>query len=183
MESARATWHSGSVGARGPMGPPGAVLGNTSFSVSASKTDRLLVKLDGISGGVSQKGFKGDVELSSFAIGEETAVGTVGGAGNGVAIQSFSFVKKPDRADPELVAHVTEGRAIKLADVQVLHVSKGAQPVEVADYKLTGVLLKSLQQKGATEVITGTFQKLTGSVGTGTNKVSTGWNVITNKAP
>jgi type VI protein secretion system component Hcp len=194
------TWNQqgppGPAGPQGPVGPqgptgsqgaPGTVVGQTVFSISASQTDRLLMKLDGITGGVTEKAFKGDVELSSFAVGAEAPVTGIAGAGAGkVNIQSFSFVKKADRSDPELAKHLGNGQAIKLADVAVLHVSKTAkssQLVEAADYKLTNIVVTGIQQTGGTERVTGTFQKLQGSVGTGTNKVSTGWNLVTNKAP
>jgi type VI secretion system Hcp family effector len=180
----------GPVGPQGPIGSqgaPGTVVGQTVFSISASQTDRLLMKLDGITGGVTEKTFKGDIELSSFAVGAEAAVTGVGGAGAGkVNIQSFSFVKKADRADPELAKHLGNSQTIKLADVAVYHVSKtskSSQLVEAADYKLTNVVITAIQQNGATERVSGTFQKLQGTVGTGPNKVSTGWDLKTSKAP
>ena len=178
----------GATGAQGPAGSkgdPGTVVGDTSFGYTASKTNRLLLKLGGVAGGVTQKGFRGDIEVSSFSVGTEHALnGSVQGAGAGagkVNVQSFEFVKKHDSADNALFQDVLNGRSIATAELGVYHVSK--QLVQAADYKFSGVTLTSIQQGPNGETVTGTFQKLHASVGTGTNKVSAGWNVVTNKAP
>lgn len=175
----------GSPGPAGSKGAPGTVVGDTSFGFTASKTDRLLLRLDGVAGGATQKGFKGDIEVSSFSVGTEHALGgSIQGLGAGagkVDVQSFEFVKKHDKTDSVLFNDVASGRSIKTAELGVYHVSK--QLVQAADYRFSQVELTSVQSGADTEVVTGTFQKLHASVGTGTNKVSTGWNVIANKAP
>ena len=175
----------GSPGPAGSPGPPGTVVSDSSFGYTASKSDRLMLKLDGVEGGVTRKGFKGDIEVSSFSVGTEHAVsastqGTGAGAGK-VDVQSFEFVKKHDRTDSVLLLDTAAGRSIKSAELGVYHGSKNL--VQVADYRFSDVKLTSVQNGPNSETVTGTFRKLQASVGTGKSKVSTGWNLITNKAP
>jgi hypothetical protein len=91
----------GPTGTPGGNGAPGAILGNTTFSIEAGGSSQLFLKLDGISGPATQKAFKGAVELQSFAAGAEAPIGNVGGASTGagagkVTVQTFQFVKRID---------------------------------------------------------------------------------------
>jgi type VI protein secretion system component Hcp len=187
------TWNqqgpTGPTGPTGPQGPeggngaPGSIIGETTFDVETGHGSKVLLKLDGVSGSVSTKGQAGAIGLDKFAFGAEGTVasaapGTGAGAGK-VNVQTFEFVKQVDKASPTLFRDEVNGTVISKAEVDVYHSSKGAL-TELARYDLSRLVIKNITHKGSTETVLGVFQAVSSSLGSGQNKVSTGWNQVSN---
>lgn len=177
----------GAPGSPGGTGAPGSILGNTTFSVEAGNSSELFLKLAGISGPATQKAFKGAVELQGFAAGAEAPIGNVGGKSTGagagkVSVQTFQFVKRVDSTSSTLQHDLDAGTAITRAEIDVVHANSKGATTQVASYVLDDVLIKNIDDRGNTETVTGVFAKLEGSLGSGANKVPTGWNKVTNTA-
>jgi type VI protein secretion system component Hcp len=182
----------GPKGSQGPAGAPGTaaspaeVIGQTTFSIDAGPSSRLFLKIAGISGPTTVKGATGDVELSSFGAGTEGAVtgSATSGAGAGKATaQLFEFVKAVNATSSPLFKDLASGKVIPTMTVIVDHAS-GDTLTTVATYTLTDVKITGIKDTGDPgikgEQVTGEFVKLSGDVGTGTTKVATGWNQVTN---
>jgi type VI protein secretion system component Hcp len=187
------TWNqqgpTGPTGPTGPQGPeggngaPGSIIGETTFDVETGHGSKVLLKLDGVSGSVSTKGQAGAIGLDKFAFGAEGTVasaapGTGAGAGK-VNVQTFEFVKQVDKASPTLFRDEVNGTVISKAEVDVYHSSKGAL-TELARYDLSRLVIKNITHKGSTETVLGVFQAVSSSLGSGQNKISTGWNQVSN---
>jgi len=165
---------------------PAEVIGQTTFSIDAGPSSRLFLKIAGISGPTTVKGATGDVELSSFGAGTEGAVtgSATSGAGAGKATaQLFEFVKAVNATSSPLFKDLASGKVIPTMTVIVDHAS-GDTLTTVATYTLTDVKITGIKDTGDPgikgEQVTGEFVKLSGDVGTGTTKVATGWNQVTN---
>ncbi|MDQ6744503.1 MAG: type VI secretion system tube protein Hcp [Actinomycetota bacterium] len=176
----------GQRGVQGPQGAPGpagtsgstALIGETAFEVAAGGATRLFLKI----GPSTSKGETGGTQLNSFAFGAETPVQTSNGSGAGagrVTLQAFQLTKKIDKLSPVLFRDEVSGKTVKTLEVDVFHAGKGgklSRAGEVATYKLSNVLLKSIVHKGDTETIGGVFLKIQTTIGSGQNKVQTGFN-------
>jgi type VI secretion system secreted protein Hcp len=184
------TWNQqGPTGPTGPQGPeggdsaPGSIIGETTFDVQSGRGSKVLLKLDGVSGSVSTKGEAGDIGLEKFAFGAEgTVASATPGTGAGAAkvnVQTFEFVKQVDKASPTLFRDEVNGTVISKAEVGVYHSSKGTL-TELARYDLSRLVIKNITHKGSTETVLGVFQAVSSSLGSGQNKVSTGWNQVSN---
>jgi len=177
----------GPAGSKGDTGAPGlngAILGDTTFSIEAAGKTRLDLKLDGVSGASTAKDAKGDIALKTFAAGAEKPVSNLGSASTGagagkVQVQTFEFIKSVDKTSPGLFKDLSTGHVFKTAEVVVFSAS-GKQATEVASYKLTNVVIKNIFDKGHTEQVTGVFTSLESTIGSGQNKVNTGWNKVQN---
>jgi type VI protein secretion system component Hcp len=128
----------------------------------------------------------GLIKLQSFALGSETPV-NVGsqssgaGAGKATNIQTFEFVKSVDKTSTELYQDLVTSKVIATAEVITVHSSKGVQ-TQVAGFKFTDLILKSLTDTGKTEKLTGVFKSVETQLGSGKNTVSSGWNRVQNIA-
>jgi type VI protein secretion system component Hcp len=188
------TWNqqgpTGATGATGPQGPAGgdgasgSIIGETTFDVESGRGSRVLLKLDGVSGSVSTKGQAGEIGLDKFAFGAEgTVVGAPSGTGRGAGkanVQTFEFVKHIDNTSPTLFRDEVNGTVISKAEVGVFHTGNKAALTEVATYNLSHLVIKNITHKGSTETVLGVFQSVSSTVGSGQNKVSTGWNQVNN---
>ena len=175
----------GPTGATGPAGGTGAsgsITGETTFEVESGGGSRVLLKLDGVSGSVAAKGQTGDIGLEKFAFGAEgtVATGTTGAGAGKVNVQTFEFVKQIDNASPTLFRDEVSGRAISKAEVGVFHTASKGALTEVASYDLSHLVIKNITHKGSTEAVLGVFQSVSSTLGSGQNKVSTGWNQVSN---
>jgi type VI protein secretion system component Hcp len=188
------TWNqqgpTGPAGPTGPQGPAGgagasgSIIGETTFDVESGRGSRVLLKLSGVSGGVTSKGQAGDVALDKFAFGAEGTVasassGTGMGAGK-LNVQTFEFVKQIDKTSPALFRDETNGTVISKAEVDIFHAGNKGALTEVATYNLSHLVIKNITQKGSTETVLGVFSAVSSTVGTGQNKVDTGWNQVSN---
>jgi type VI secretion system secreted protein Hcp len=174
----------GSKGAQGPQGDSGSILGNTTFSIQSGGKSHLYLKLDGIAGESTAKDHKDAIALNTFAAGAEKPVvtGSSSGAGAGkVQVQTFEFIKSIDKTSPILFRDLSTGHVFQKAEIDV--VSGGTkQPVQVGTYKLTDVVIKNISDKGKTEQVTGVFKSMESTIGSGQDKVSTGWNKVSNSS-
>jgi len=184
------TGKAGPIGPTGPQGPAGgagasgSIIGETTFDVESGRGSRVLLKLSGVSGGVTSKGQAGDVALDKFAFGAEGTVasassGTGMGAGK-LNVQTFEFVKQIDKTSPALFRDETNGTVISKAEVDIFHAGNKGALTEVATYNLSHLVIKNITQKGSTETVLGVFSAVSSTVGTGQNKVDTGWNQVSN---
>ncbi|HEX3688288.1 MAG TPA: type VI secretion system tube protein Hcp [Solirubrobacteraceae bacterium] len=183
------TWNQqGPMGPTGPTGPAGgngasaSITGETTFDVESGHGSRVLLKLDGVSGSTTTKAQTGDIGLDKFAFGAEGTVGSASsGAGAGkVSVQTFEFVKQIDKTSPILFRDETNGTVISKAEVGIYHAANKGALTEVATYDLSHLVIKNITQKGSTETVLGVFSAVSSTVGTGQNKVSTGWNQVSN---
>ncbi len=156
-------------------------------SASRPAAPASFLKLDGISGPATQKAYKGSVELQSFAAGAEAPIGNIGGQGTGagagaLTMQTFQFVKRIDSTSTKLHRDLDTGTALKQAEIDVVHADHKGKATQVASYVLDNVLIKSIDDQGNKETVTGVFAKLEGNLGSGASKVPTGWNKVVNTA-
>jgi type VI protein secretion system component Hcp len=182
---AGATGAPGATGARGPAGGTGAsgsIIGETTFDVESGHGSRVLLKLDGVSGSVDTKGQTGDISLQKFAFGAEgTVANATTGAGAGkVNVQTFEFVKQIDKTSDTLFSDEVSGKVISKAEVEVLPASSKGAVGQLASYNLSHLVIKNITHKGSTETVLGVFQSVSSTLGSGQNKVSTGWNQVSN---
>ena len=95
-------------------------------------------------------------------------------------MQTFEFVKHIDNTSPTLFRDEVNGTVISKAEVGVFHTGNKGALTEVATYNLSHLVIKNITHKGSTETVLGVFQSVSSTVGSGQNKVSTGWNQINN---
>ena len=185
------TWNQqGPTGPTGPTGPAGgdgasgSIIGETTFDVESGGGSKVLLKLDGVSGSVTSKGQAGEIGLDKFAFGAEgTVVSGTSGTGRGAGkanVQTFEFVKQIDNASATLFRDEVNGTVISKAEVGVFHTGSKGALTEVATYNLSHLVIKNITHKGSTETVLGVFQSVSSTVGSGQNKVSTGWNQVNN---
>lgn len=175
----------GATGATGPAGGTGAsgsITGETTFEVESGGGSRVLLKLDGVGGSVAAKGQTGDIGLEKFAFGAEgvVATGSTGAGAGKVNVQTFEFVKQIDNASATLFRDEVSGKVISKAEVGVFHTASKGALTEVASYDLSHLVIKNITHKGSTETVLGVFQSVSSTLGSGQNKVSTGWNQVSN---
>jgi type VI protein secretion system component Hcp len=175
----------GATGPRGPAGGTGAsgsIVGETTFDVESGHGSRVLLKLDGVSGSVDTKGQTGDIGLDKFAFGAEGTVasGTTGAGAGKVNVQTFEFVKQIDKASPTLFRDEVSGKVISKAEVDVFPAATKGTVSQLASYDLSHLVIKNITHKGSTETVLGVFQSVSSTLGSGQNKVSTGWNQVSN---
>jgi type VI protein secretion system component Hcp len=180
--AAGATGATGPRGLAGGTGASGSIIGETTFDVESGGGSRVLVKLDGVSGSVDAKGQTGDIGLDKFAFGAEGTVASAStGAGAGkVNVQTFEFVKQIDKTSPTLLRDELNGTVISKAQVGVFHAASKDALSQVASYDLSHLVIKNITHKGSTETVLGVFESVSSSLGSGQNKVSTGWNQVSN---
>jgi type VI protein secretion system component Hcp len=182
------TGPTGAAGATGPRGPAGgtgaagSIIGETTFDVESGGGSRVLLKLDGVSGSVDAKAQTGDIALDKFAFGAEGTVasGSTGAGAGKLNVQTFEFVKQIDKTSGTLFNDEVNGKVISKAEVGVFHATNKGALTEVATYNLSHLVIKNITHKGSTETVLGVFQSVSSSLGSGQNKVSTGWNQVSN---
>jgi type VI protein secretion system component Hcp len=182
------TGPTGAAGATGPRGPAGgtgaagSIIGETTFDVESGGGSRVLLKLDGVSGTVDAKAQTGDIALDKFAFGAEGTVasGSTGAGAGKLNVQTFEFVKQIDKTSGTLFNDEVNGKVISKAEVGVFHATNKGALTEVATYNLSHLVIKNITHKGSTETVLGVFQSVSSSLGSGQNKVSTGWNQVSN---
>jgi type VI protein secretion system component Hcp len=177
-----ATGPAGARGSAGGAGASGSIIGETTFDVESGHGSRVLLKLDGVSGSVDTKGQTGDISLDKFAFGAEgTVASATTGAGAGkVNVQTFEFVKQIDKTSPTLFRDEVSGKVISKAEVDVFPAATKGTVSQLASYDLSHLVIKNITHKGTTETVLGVFQSVSSTLGSGQNKVSTGWNQVSN---
>jgi type VI secretion system secreted protein Hcp len=129
------------------------------------------LKIDGVDGESTRKGFEKQTEILSFniAANNPTTIGSAsGGAGGGKAtMSSFSVSKKADKASPLLLQACLEGTHYAKASV-TLNKAAGKSAVDFIKYEFEKVYVDNVQQSGASggddsanEVVSFVFGKFT----------------------
>lgn len=152
------------------------------------------IKLDGIKGESTAKGYEGEIQIETFSWGVNNA-GTFssqsGGGGSGKAdLSSFNFMHKSDKSSCELFSHCCQGKHVKEATVTLLKSADGGQK-PFLKYKFTDLLIDSVQWSGGTEAlpveaVSLNFAKVEmeyleqSATGAMTKAASASWNVKTN---
>ncbi len=134
----------GAAGAQGGQGVPGTpLIGETTFGFS-TKGGETFLKLDGIKGEVTQKGYVGDIEISSYSIGAGNRnLGSGSGGGTGKTnFHDLTITKTVDKASPTLFAAAATGKHLSNATLTFVR-KAGEKPLEYLKIKLTDVLVSS----------------------------------------
>ncbi len=154
----------------------------------------MFFKIDGIAGESRDDKHKGEIDVLAWSWGMSqsgtTHSGTGGGAGK-VNVQDLSFTKYIDKATPNLMLFLSNGKHIKEATLTVR--KAGETPLEYYVLKLTEVMVTSLTTGGSggqdrlTENVTLNFAKYEldykpqKADGSGDAAVKVGWNIAENK--
>lgn len=127
------------------------------------------LKLDGIEGESTRKGFEKQMAILSFSWGgsNPSTIGVTGGGGGGKGeLSSLSFTKKADAASPLMYQKCMEGEHIKKATLTLMK-SGGKEAVDFVKYEMENVYIDSVHYSGSsggddqpTESISVSFGKL-----------------------
>lgn len=153
------------------------------------------LKIEGVKGESTDDKHKEEIELESWSFGGSNAGAFSSGGGGGtgkVALQDFSFVKKTDKASPNLFKACCTGEHYKTATLVCRKAGKEQQ--EFLTVVLTSVVVSSFQTGGSAgsdilpmDQVSLNFakiehkykeQKADGSLG---GEIVGGWDVTTNK--
>jgi len=154
------------------------------------------LKIDGIPGESTDDKHKGELELSSFSMGESnsgTITSATGGAGAGkVSFHDFNFTTRFSKASPKLMFACAAGEHIRSAVMTARKNGGRGGGFEFLFVKLNDVLVSSFQTGGSgdgipLDAVSFAFakvevdykeQKATGALGAVTSFV---WNLVENK--
>lgn len=179
----------GGQGASGQPGSPGSpLIGETTFGLT-NDSGQTFLKIDGISGESTQKAYKEDINIQSFSLGAQAAIGAAtGGAGAGkTTIQSFTITKSLDKSSPQLLQAAVAGTHIKSAELLFAHKAQGKVETYLK-FDFSNVLVSSVSdgqsasKHAPVEQVTFTFQKIQETYVTpsGKSQGTVGWNVVAN---
>lgn len=109
------------------------------------------IKLEGIEGEATRKGFEKQIEILSFSWGASnpTTIGSGGGGGGGKAsLSPINIMKKSDKSSPLLFQACCQGKHFPKATV-TLHKAGGDEAVDYLVYELERVYIESIQWSGS----------------------------------
>ncbi|MGH9895432.1 MAG: Hcp family type VI secretion system effector [bacterium] len=110
------------------------------------------LKIDGVDGESTRKGFEKQMEIESFnwGVANPVTIGSgTGGVGGGKAtVTSFSVTKKSDKASAVLFQACLEGTHYPKALV-TLNKAGGKSPVDFLKYEFEKVYVENMNQSGA----------------------------------
>lgn len=109
------------------------------------------LKVEGIEGEATRKGFEKQIEIMSFSLGaaNPTSIGSGGGGGSGKAtLSSLSLMKTSDKSSPVLFQSCCQGKHFPKATV-TLHKAGGDEAVDYLVYELERVYVESIQWSGS----------------------------------
>jgi type VI secretion system secreted protein Hcp len=111
------------------------------------------LKIDGVDGESTRKGFEKQMEIQSFSLGANnpSTIGAGGGGGGAgkVSISSFNITKRSDSASPKLFNTCCQGDHYATA-VVTLNKSAGKAPIDFIKYEFEEVYVDNIQWSGAT---------------------------------
>ncbi len=146
------------------------------------------LKIDGVNGESTRKGFEKQIEILSFSLGASNPV-TMGSAGGGAgagkaSISSFNCLKASDAASPGLFQACCSGKHYPKATV-TLQKAGGDSPVDYLKYEFENVYVESIQWSGSsggddrpTESLSLAFGKVTVTYTPQTDKGAKGSPVV-----
>jgi type VI secretion system secreted protein Hcp len=110
------------------------------------------LKIAGVEGAATRKGFEKQMEILSFSWGASNAV-TVGTGGSGmgagkVSLSSFNVMKKSDTGSPKLFATCASGDHYDTASV-TLNKAAGKESIPFLKYEFEEVFVDSIQWSGS----------------------------------
>jgi type VI secretion system secreted protein Hcp len=109
------------------------------------------LKIDGIDGDSTRKGFEKQIEVLSFSWGgsNPSTIGVTGGGGGGKGtLSSLNIMKKADGSSPKFFQKCMEGEHIKKAAL-TLNKAGGKAAVDFVKYELETVYIDSVQYSGS----------------------------------
>jgi type VI secretion system secreted protein Hcp len=110
------------------------------------------LKIDGVNGEATRKGFEKQMEIQSFSWGatNPATIGAGGGGGGGgkVSVSTFNVTKKSDAASPLLFQTCCKGTHYPKA-VVTLNKAAGDSPVDFIKYEFEKVYVESVQWSGS----------------------------------
>jgi type VI secretion system secreted protein Hcp len=111
------------------------------------------LKIDGLDGESATQGFEKQIDVLSWSFGA-TQTGSMafgGGGGSGkVSIGDLNVVKRFDKASPKLFEALGTGKHIKEA-ILTLKKAGGDKSVEYLNYKMTDIMISSVNWGGASD--------------------------------
>jgi type VI secretion system secreted protein Hcp len=132
----------GTPGAQGAAGAP--LIGETTFGFSTAGGQTFL-KIEGLKGEVTQKGYVGDIAISSYSIGAGNgnigSSNTGGGAGK-TSVHDLTITKTVDKSSPTLFAAAATGKHFSNATI-ILVRKAGEKPLEYLKIKMTDAIVSS----------------------------------------
>lgn len=150
------------------------------------------LKIEGITGEATAKGFEKAIEVYSFSWGASNPAHMTGaglGAGK-VSVSSFNLMKKSDKASPILFQSCCQGKHFKSASFSMR--KAGGEQIEFLKYEFTTIMIESIQWSGSqggddtpTESLSFAFEKVDitylpqASEGSTEGKVAGGWDLKT----
>ena len=111
------------------------------------------IKLTGIDGEATAKGFEKQIEIYSFSWGASNPT-SVGSGSTGlsvgkVSISSFNIMKKTETSSAKLFAHCCSGKHIAKAEVSLRKAAGDAGQSVFLKYTFTDVMVESVQWSGS----------------------------------
>ncbi len=111
------------------------------------------LKIDGVNGESTRKGFEKQIEIQSFSWGASNpaTIGAGGGGGGGgkVSVSSFNIMKRSDASSPLLFQACCQGDHYPKA-VVTLNKAGGKAAVDFIKYEFEKVYVENIQWSGAT---------------------------------
>lgn len=128
------------------------------------------LKLDGVDGESTRKGYEKQMAVIAFSWGgsNPSTIGVTGGGGGGKGeLSSLSITKKSDAASPLLFQKCMEGEHFKKGALTLLKAG-GKESVDFVKYELENIFIDSVSYSGSeggddqpTEAISLSFGKMT----------------------
>ena len=109
------------------------------------------LKLEGVEGEATRKGYEKQLFLDSFSWGATQPVqkGAGSGAGAGrVSISDFNVTKHTDKSSAKIFAACCKGQHFKTATVSILKAG-GENPIDYIKYEFKELFVSSIQWSGA----------------------------------
>lgn len=109
------------------------------------------LKIDGIEGESTRKGFEKQIPILSFSWGgsNPATIGVDGGGGGGKgALSSLNVMKKADSSSPTFFQKCMEGEHFKKASLTLMKAG-GKAPIDFIKYDLETVYIDSVQYSGS----------------------------------
>jgi type VI secretion system secreted protein Hcp len=109
------------------------------------------LKIDGLNGESTRKGFEKQLEIKLFNWGatNQATIGAGGGGAGKVSVTTFNISKKTDAASPLLFQSCCNGTHYAKAVATLIRSGSGA-PDQFIQYELEKVYVQSVQWSGAT---------------------------------
>ena len=107
------------------------------------------LKMEGLEGEATAKGFEGAIEVQAFSFGASNPVNMAGtGMGSGkVSISSFSIMKKTDKTSPDFFTKCCAGDHYDSATLSLR--KAGGEQMIYLEYKMKNVFIESVQWSGS----------------------------------